>query len=31
VVHGEKLAPGQVVQTRVTKRNGVDLEARVTA
>jgi ribosomal protein S12 methylthiotransferase len=31
VVHGEGLAPGQVVQTRVTKRNGVDLEARVTA
>jgi len=29
VVHGEGLIPGQVVQTRVTKRNGVDLEAKV--
>lgn len=29
VVHGENLTPGQVVKTRVTKRNGVDLEASV--
>ena len=29
VVHGEGLVPGQVVQTKVTKRNGVDLEALV--
>ena len=29
VVHGEGLTPGQVVQTQVTKRNGVDLEASV--
>lgn len=29
VVHGEGLQSGQVVKTRVTKRNGVDLEARV--
>jgi ribosomal protein S12 methylthiotransferase len=31
VVHGAGLQSGQVVPTRVTKRNGVDLEARVTA
>ncbi len=29
VVHGEGLTPGQVVKTTVTKRNGVDLEAKV--
>jgi len=29
IVHGENLVPGQVVRTRVTKRNGVDLEAKV--
>jgi ribosomal protein S12 methylthiotransferase len=29
VVHGENLTPGQIVRTRVTKRNGVDLEARI--
>ena len=31
VVHGENLTPGQVVKTRITKRNGVDLEATVLA
>jgi ribosomal protein S12 methylthiotransferase len=31
VVHGDGLVPGQVVQTKVTKRNGVDLEAKVIA
>jgi len=31
VVHGAGLVPGQVVQTKVTKRNGVDLEAKVIA
>ena len=29
VVHGEGLAPGQVVRAKVTKCNGVDLEAKV--
>jgi ribosomal protein S12 methylthiotransferase len=29
VVHGEGLQPGQVVRTRILKRNGVDLEAQV--
>lgn len=30
VVHGAGLSSGQMVHTKVTKRNGVDLEARVT-
>lgn len=31
VVHGEGLQSGQVVRTRIARRNGVDLEARVLA